>query len=265
MKTLIGIPTLNGPDRLKRALFAVHEFTDMKDVQVLVSDDCSNQNNLEWNKTWCGRFGVSMLMTEQRLGIAKQWNRIVRHVPDANIVALINDDIEVVPHWLDVLRFTLEHNPEISMVGLRCETGVTASRGSRAVNIDYVESRLFDGSGSLLSSGGACFAFRRTDWEMVGGFDERFFCFYEELDFGVQLGLRNKQSVIAEYPVVYHMGGATIGANSDAGAILTESRAKFWEKYALTLDQLRAQFFEKFKGRSRFVEWNSQRQNWRLP
>jgi len=268
VKILIGIPTLNGADRLRRALISVQEYTNFSDsdysVDVIVSDDASDVHNLEWNKTWCHRFNMPMLMSEQRLGIPKQWNRLVRHVPDADVCVLVNDDVEVVADWLDVLVFTLNMNPMVGMVGLRCETGVTANNGSRRPHVDYHEARLLDGSGMLLSSGGACFAFRRSDWVAVGGFDERYFCFYEELDFGIALTKHGLYNVIAEYPVVYHMGGATIGANSNASAVLLDSREKFVEKHeGMTLDKMRADLGQ--RPRQEFVEWNSQWKNWRLP
>lgn len=264
-RILIGIPTLNGPDRLWRALSAIREYTDLsQEISVVVSDDASSTSNLEHNKHACHVFNVPMLMTDERFGIARQWNRLVRHVPDADICVLVNDDVEVVADWLDVLVFTLDKNPDVGMAGLRCETGVTAKSGWRRPHIDYHEARLLDGSGMLLSSGGACFAFRRADWVAVGGFDERYFCFYEELDFGIALLKHGRRNVIAEYPIIYHMGGATIGANTDANSTLLESRAKFTEKHSgVRLDDMRREFGE--RERRPYVEWNSSWKSSRLP
>lgn len=263
-RVLVGIPTLNGPALIDRALKSIKACTDLRDVTVLVSDDASDEEKLKLNKDTVHVHGVEMLTTETRLGIAKQWNRLVRHVTDAEVCVLLNDDVEVTDDWLDVLKFSLDKNPHAGMVGLRSDTGVVKHEALKRPRVDYHESRLMCGGGTLLSSGGACFAFRRSDWEAVGGFDERYFCFYEELDFGVSLARQLKRTnYIASYPVVYHMGGATISANHDASALMLESRARFAEKWGMTLDALRAEFRQ--NPRPEAVEWNSQWQNWRLP
>lgn len=255
MKVLVGIPTLNGPDRLDRCLKSIKKYTDLEDVTVLVSDDASAPENLKLNKDVVHTHGVEMLMSEERLGVSRQWNRLVRHVPDADIVVLLNDDVEVVDDWLDVLVFSLSRNPRLGMLSLRCETGVTSANALPRARVDYNEARLLTGGGTLVSSGGACFAFRRTDWELVDGFDERYFCFYEEVDFGVSLAKRGFFSAFASYPVVLHMVGASVSSNTDASAVLLASRARFAEKWGTTMDQLRADFSE--RPEPRWVEWNT--------
>jgi len=265
-RVLVGVPTLNGPDRLRRALDSVHEHSVVPDVEltVVASDDGSSPDKLDLIKRVVHDFGVPLLMTDTRLGVPAQWNRLVRHVPDVEIVALINDDIEVAADWLDVLVFSLLKNPQVGQVGLRSETGVFRSNSVPRARVDYNEARLLDGSGTLVSSGGACFAFRRSDWEAVGGFDERYFCFYEEIDFGVTLATKlGRFNVIADYPVVYHMGGATTAEQADSNDVLVQSRAKFAAKWGTTLDSLRAEFGKRF--RPKYVEWNSQWKNWRHP
>lgn len=264
MKILIGIPTLNGPDRLDRALKSIKTYTDLRNVVVFVSDDASTPENLKLNKDVVHTHGVPMLMSEERLGIAKQWNRLVRHVPDAEVCVLLNDDVEVVEDWLDVLVFSLEKNPDLGMVSLRCETGVTSENGQPRPRVDYNEARILHAGGSLVSGGGAAFAFRREDWAGVGGFDERYFCFYEEVDFGVALATQlGRFNAFVSYPVIYHMGGATIGVNMDASQVLLDSRKAFWDKWGLTMDQLRARLGS--REAPSFHEWDSKFKHWKHP
>jgi len=259
-RVLIGIPTLDGPERLKRALASIREHTDLRDVAIVVSDDGSTPNNLGWAKEIASHFSVYLIAQEQRVGLAKQWNQIVRSVPDAEIVVLINDDIEVVQHWLDVLVFTLDNNSKVGTVGLRSEYGTIAADAPPRPRRDFADSRIVDGNGTLLWSSGPCFAFRRREWESVGGFDERYFVYYEDVDFGITLRQLGFSNVIAEYPVVYHMGGATM-TRLDPHTVMAESAKKFAEKWGdKTFAEFRARF-AKFNRRT-FVEWNSSWKDW---
>ena len=117
-----------------------------------------------------------------------------------------------------------------------------------------------DGDGSLLTSCGYAFAFRRKDYDAIGGFDERYFCFYEECDFGVAVRQRGFRCAMASHPLVYHMGGAT---NSEprhlvASERMAESRAKFLEKWGHSPDELRRQMEG---SRLPLRSWNSQMRN----
>lgn len=258
-KYLVGIPTLNGPERLHRCLQSVMIHTPLDEVLVLVSDDGSTAENLARNKSVVHNFGVEILMTgDLRLGIAAQWNRLVRHCDEAQTIVLINDDIEVVPNWFDALVYSVEQNPEVGVVSLRCLTGAIKPTTPEPY-IDYVESRLLDGDGTLLSAGGACFAFLRSSWKVVGGFDERYFVFYEEVDFSVSLARAGRFNYFASDPVVYHLGGAT---NSDprnlpAASHLALSRQRFAEKWGTTPAELRQEFAMRQRP-SHLKQWNSQ-------
>lgn len=259
MKTLVGIPTLNGPDRLRRCLQAIRSETPSDNTMVIfVADDGSEPSHLEANKSVCLEYGIELIFGHGRTGIAATWNRLIRHVPDAEIIVLLNDDVEVVRDWLDVLRYTIGENPEIGCVSLPCWTGILKP-SVPAPHIDYVESRLQDGGGTLLSAGGAIFAFRRMSWSMVGGFDERYFVFYEEIDFNVSLARMGRFNFVVSYPVVFHLGGATNSdpRNLSAGAHILQSRQRFLDKWGKCPDELRCELAR----RSHLVglkEWNSQ-------
>ena len=268
MKILVGIPTLNGSERLSRCLDSiVHctRFDAFDEVTVLVCDDGSNEGELQANKSavhfYSGHItGLEMLMNNERQGIAASWNKLVRH-KRADIVVLINDDIEVVDHWLDVLVYSVWQNSVAGMVGLNSYVGVIKGHVSAPLRIDYREARLLSGNGQLLTSTGSIFSFRRETYDLVGGFDERYFCFYEEVDFGVALSMKKFVHLIADYPIVYHMGGAT---NSDsrnliASEEMAHSRQKFKEKWGGSPDELRRKLFSSVRRTlTGLREWNTQ-------
>lgn len=255
---LVGIPTLNGPDRLQRCLDSIAECTpDLTGVKVLVCDDGSTEDNLKLNKDAIQRAerlreraGLEMLINAGRMGISKSWNRLARHEPH-DVVILLNDDVEVVNDWLDVLVYSVAENKHLGMVSLNAYVGVTKGQLAavcpdlpehvRSPRIDYREARLLDGGGSLLASNGFAFAFRREVYDIVGGFDERYFCYYEELDLGVSMIKRGYRHAIASYPIVYHMGGATTSdeQNMNAQTQMLISRGLFLEKWGTTPEHIR--------------------------
>jgi len=267
-RVLIGIPTLNGPDRLKRCLDSIAactRFDAFGGVTTLVCDDGSTEEFLRQNKEVIHESeqkipGLEMLMNGKREGISTSWNKLVRH-QQADVIVLVNDDIEVVDHWLDVLVHSLVKNRIAGMVGLNSYVGVTKGQVlsvGRPLRADYCEAPLLSGNGGLLASTGSIFAFRRQAYDEVGGFDERYFVFYEEVDFGVALLKKGYINFIADYPRVYHMGGAT---NSNAMNLIASehmalSREKFREKWNASPDEMRERLPHRIH--LELNEWNTQ-------
>ncbi len=67
-----------------------------------------------------------------------------------------------------------------------------------------------DPQGSDVEAGwlsGACFLVRREAWERVGGFDESFFMFFEDVDLGRRVGQAGYRSVWTPRAGVTHIGG----------------------------------------------------------
>jgi GT2 family glycosyltransferase len=274
---VIGVPTLNGPDRLWRCLVAINDctaFDRFASVKILVCDDGSGPGHLETNKNVIARIAthldkrttIEMIMHERRQGIATSWNDLTRHYY-ADVMALLNDDIEVTDNWLDVLVYSVTKNQNVGMVGLNSYASVTKAQVEYAPcavmntvrerphdmvphamrpRVDYNEAHLMGGDGTLLASCGYAFAFRREVFDEIGGFDQRYFCYYEETDFGVSLRQKGYHHYMASYPIVYHMGGATNSdkRNLDANAELERSRKLFLDKWGATPAQLRQQFAE---------------------
>jgi GT2 family glycosyltransferase len=212
-----------------------------------------------------------MIVSANRAGIAASWNKLVRHQP-ADVIVLINDDIEVVPHWLDVLVYSVMKNQQVGMVSLNQYVSLTKGQHREAFAhmlpheaqpiVDYHESNLMTGQGQLLASHGSIFAFRRDSYDLAGGFDERYFVYYEECDFGVSLCEKGFIHAIASYPIVYHQGGATLSDlnNLDANAQLVRSRCLFHAKWKKSVIEMRARYQAQAKASGvleNLNEWNT--------
>lgn len=258
----IGVPTLNGPERLARALDAIRKHTplDSMKAKVFVSDDCSFEGNLEANKRICMNFGFEMLMAHTRLGVATQWNRLTRHT-DAPIMVIVCDDVEVVPDWLETLVYTIRNNPHAGMVGLKAYEGVTSMNFTPPRPHSYNEAVMERGQG-MLSTTGFLFGFERAKFDAIGGADENFFCFYEDIDFGARMLEKGWPSYMLSYPIVLHQGGATTSdrRNMDARRIMSESKEKFMAKHN-SLADLRLRLCSKEEWPLP-VQWNTMLKTW---
>lgn len=240
-KICIGIPTLNGPDRLDRCLASIFKHTPLKEygAAVLVSDDFSYEKHMTENAKVCANYGADLLLAPARIGVAQQWNRLTLHTK-AEIMILMNDDVEVVPDWLEALAFTIRHNPHVGMVGLKAYEGVNSKNFTPPPVQSYNEAVMEHGYG-MFSTTGFLFGFERVKFDAIGGFDPNFFAFYEEIDFGFRLRNEGWPSFMLSYPVVIHQGGATTSdrKNVDAERVLLDSRAKFNAKHG-SLSAVRA-------------------------
>lgn len=264
-RVTIGIPTLNGPERLDRCLGSIKRHTPLArfEAGVLVCDDGSLERYRKMNKTVTSRHGVEMLMNEGRLGVPESWNRLARHGIlnwGSDCVVLLNDDVEVTPDWLEVLVFSVRKNPHAGMIGLNAWQGVNSSSFELPPVPAYCEATLVHGYG-MLATMGFCFAFASDKFNIVGGFDTRYFCFYEEVDFGVSLLHKGWPSYMTSYPYVIHQGGATTSerTNLNAAEVMAASRTKFMEKWVSIAYQR-----ELFMGKEwpRTVHWNTLFRNW---
>lgn len=161
--------------------------------------------------------GWSLVLPDTNLGFGGGMNRGVRRAFDegAERVLLLNPDAYVVPGGLDLLGAALDREP-MTMVapvirrpdGSRFSGGLTrlllrdgtmrgASRYDAAVDGEAVE---------WLS--GACLALTRELWEAAGGFDERYFLYWEDVDLSRRvLGAGGRLGVVPDAAAVHDEGG----------------------------------------------------------
>jgi GT2 family glycosyltransferase len=196
-KILVGIPTLNGPDRLHDCLNSIYATHDMyesvwdengkehrrrrDDILIVALDDCSTEENLEKNKKICAKFGIELLMHTERLGVAAGWNNLINYC-ESEYCILLNDDIVVAHNWSKCVVYTLENNSQIGIVGLNAYEGENSDLPSNNIPT-YIESKILLGGklSPILSARGFAFGFRKADYVALEGFDRRFFCFFDSI------------------------------------------------------------------------------------
>jgi N-acetylglucosaminyl-diphospho-decaprenol L-rhamnosyltransferase len=80
----------------------------------------------------------------------------------------------------------------------------------------------------VFSACGAAALYRRDAFEALRGFEERFFCYCEDVDLGFRLRLMGGRCVLEPRAVVRHVGGASSGGEGSAFAEYHGARNRLW-------------------------------------
>lgn len=238
----VCIPTVNGSHRLERCLSHIFKDDSVSrlGIEVIVIDDGSSFDHLEANRRICLGCGVKLIENGNRRGVPYSWNRLIAE-SENDLILLLNDDIEVNRWWADSFIWTLQNNE-----GLGC-LGFNAIEGPRPeifpVFPTYMESNILTGTSvesGVISPRGFAFGFRKWLWEKIGGFDERYFCFFEEVDFALQATKEGYYSAILSFPILHHYHGETTrSVLEDPASVFNESKLKFEAKWGKGWESLR--------------------------
>jgi len=156
------------------------------------------------------------------------------------LVATLNPDAVPEPAWLEALVQAARENPGVAAFG-----SLQLIRGNRAL-IDgagdcYHLSGLFwrAAHGSSLATAklaareifspcAAAALYRKAAVDEVGGFDEDFFCYGEDVDLGFRLRLAGHRSRLVPEAVVLHEGGGSSGGRRSDFAAYHGHRNMVW-------------------------------------
>ena len=162
-----------------------------------------------------------------------------RLAPDATAVALLNDDIEVDNEWLVPLTAAISRGASVAQPKLLQaprsvnpiinSVGVEVDACGAGIDIGYGQpdgDSFAQGSDIKIFTGGAVL-FSRTFLESTGGFDERYFLYYEDVDLALRGAELGHQYRCEPSSTVWHEGGASTSALGDETRRLQE-RNRLW-------------------------------------
>ncbi len=215
----VVIPNYNGLEHLPACLEALRP-QRFRDFETILVDDGSTDGSAEWVRRHYPE--VRVLELGRNMGMATAVNRGWRLTTGRNI-ALLNNDTQVDPGWLEALAEAAETHPEISSFASKIRLfdrphilhaagdlygvdGIPRNRGA------WEEDRgQYDGAFEVWGPCGAAALYRRAFLEELGGFDERLFMYLEDVDLAWRAQLRGYRCRFVPQAVVYHKVSATGG------------------------------------------------------
>lgn len=231
--SIIIVAYQSGPT-LRRCLDGLRAQT-YRDFEVLIVDNASTDSAPQ--DALARDPSVQLLEPGANLGFAAGNNLAAREAR-GRWLALLNPDAYPHPEWLAALVAATERHPETRCFAcvqlVADETDLLDGAGDvmTSAGIPYrggyrrrASSALLEGE--VFSACGAATLIARDLFLEVGGFDEHFFCYCEDVDLGYRLRLLGESTLLIPDAKVEHVGSATLGVRSDF-ALFHGTRNRIW-------------------------------------
>jgi GT2 family glycosyltransferase len=238
MRPAIYIPTHNGRERLGRALRSLQG--QSRPADVVVVDNGSTDGTAELLGEEFPE--VALLELGENLGFGRALNRAISGHP-ADPVILLNNDVECEQRFLEALLDAAAEGAECvagvlvqeAAPGLIDSAGVVADR--TLMGFDHLHGEPLaaaEKAADPLGPTGGAALYRLDAFRVAGGFDERIFLYYEDLDLALRLHAAGARCRLAAEARAVHAYSASLGAGSGGKYARTGwSRAYMLRRYGV--------------------------------
>jgi len=236
-KTSVIIVNWNGGLFLERCLAVLMEQT-VKPHEIILLDNASSDESLEIAR----RFpSVRLIALDRNTGFAQGNNLAIQAASnETEWIALINPDAFAEPRWLAALLEAGASNPGFDVFGSKLVSAGDSSVLDGAGDAYHVSGLVWRmGHGSpvpisaenereVFSPCAAAALYRRSALCKIGGFDEDYFCYVEDVDLGFRLRLEGYRCLYVPQSVAHHVGSGTTGGQHSDFAIYHGHRNLVW-------------------------------------
>lgn len=218
----------NGRSLLERFLPGVVADSANADTEVVVVDNGSTDDSVEWVREHCPE--VRLMVFEENLGFAAGYNKAIEQV-DYPYVVLLNSDVRTTPGWTRPLLEFMTAHPEAGACQPKIRSharpeyfeyagaagGLIDCNGypyclGRVLNKVEKDTGQYDSDvpHRVAWASGAALMVRTALYKELDGLDEAFYAHMEEIDLCVRMQSAGYGVYALTDTVVYHVGGASL-------------------------------------------------------
>ena len=240
------IPTYNGRSFIDTCIQSIKEQT-YTNYEIIVIDDASSDESVDYlRSTW---HDIHVIQLQKNSGFCHAVNTGITS-SSGKYVALINNDIELDPNWLESMIAAIQTQKNIFSISSKIlnfherdkidDAGDIYTREGRAFKRGYGQhSTHYMDRGEVFSSSGAASLFDADILKNVGLFDESFTAYLDDVDIGFRARLMGYKNYYEPNAIAYHMGsmsyrkksifmGSLILKNSMAVIVKNIPSSLFW-------------------------------------
>lgn len=230
IKTSVIIPNWNGAKYLRGCLDSLWDQAT-PDTEIIVIDNGSTDESMEILSKYPG---IKVIRNEENRGFAAAVNQGLGSM-EGRYAVLLNNDTVVQPGWLKSLIHEMDEHPNAfsaaSLMLRMDDTGTVDDAGDNYTILGWgykrrdgkPASRERKGRNVFSACGGAAI-YRKEMLDRIGGMDEIFFAYMEDMDLGwraLNAGWVNRYCPQAK---VTHIGSATTGSKYNAFKVRLAAR-----------------------------------------
>jgi GT2 family glycosyltransferase len=213
------MPTLDARDLLRDALASLEHQTLA--AEVVVVDNASTDGSAEMVAQEFPR--VRLVQCSENLGFGRAVNRGAAEAA-TELLVLVNNDVVCEPHFVERVAEPFADERVGMAAGVLVQARAPDRVDSAGIEVDPTL-RSFDylwncpvealtGARDPLGPCGGAAAYRLSAFREVGGFDEAFFAYWEDVDLALRLRLAGWSCRLVPAARALHRHGATLGASS---------------------------------------------------
>ncbi|OFZ85636.1 MAG: hypothetical protein A2V78_04040 [Betaproteobacteria bacterium RBG_16_64_18] len=217
------IVNYNGGDMLLRCLHHLERQT-WRSFRTIVVDNASSDDSMlraETEYPW-----IEAVRMERNIGFASGNNIGAALAPECKWIACLNPDAYAHPDWLANLMQAAQAHPEFALFGSKLILATHPDRLDGTGDIYHVSgaawrrdhrrklTRGHHAAEEIFAPCAAAALYRRDVFDEVGGFDDDFFCYFEDVDLAFRMRLRGHRCYYVPAAIVHHVSSGIAGVQS---------------------------------------------------
>jgi GT2 family glycosyltransferase len=223
----------NRHDLLKACLQSLKRQQVNQPFEVVVVDNGSTDGSPEMAVSEWGDKGLVLIRNTENRGFCAANNQGLA-ASDTEFVALLNNDAEAEPGWLQALASAFEGRPDVGMAASKILVHEDPRRIDKVGHLIYPDGQnrgrgtgeldqgQYDRVEEVLWPDGCAAMYRRSMLRQISGFDEDFFAYADDAELGLRARIAGWKCLYMPGAVVRHHRGATLGLLSSRRLELIE-------------------------------------------